>query len=229
MSEHKNENDLLDCVSAAHMDWLTYVGRRLLPEGYWGDRPSMRKQRLFLTFDDGPCPRTTPALLDLLAEEGVLATFFLLGKNVERYPDLAAQIAKAGHQIGNHTYDHLFLSALNSNQIEQQIAATNQAIKETTGSQTTLFRPPYGILDPRGAACLKEQSMQPVYWGVVSGDWLPIGASRVIRRTLNRVRHESLIVLHESKAISQQTIMATREIISRTKEQGYEFHPIGLE
>jgi peptidoglycan-N-acetylglucosamine deacetylase len=177
---------------------------------------------LYLTFDDGPDPRTTPYLLELLEESGVSATFFLIGENVERYPELVQQIYDRGHLVANHTYSHSWMPTLRVNQIEREINITNQRIEEVTGVKPHLFRPPYGIMDKRAGDCLREQGMTPVYWGSAPEDWSVPGTQRVIRRVMAKVSDGTVIVLHEGKFLGKQTIQAAKEIIYRCKHMGYE-------
>jgi len=226
--EH-NQIDMADSLCLIKMDWLTFLSKRILPHGYWGapGANAVDKERhLHLTFDDGPIPETTPALLDLLDEEQVKATFFILGKRAQRYPELVAEIARRGHSLGNHSFNHLFMPTMSTKKIEHEIAATNQSIKDATGSEPVLFRPPFGLIDHRAAAYLKERKMKIVYWGAVSEDWQGIGEKRVISRTMERLGHGASIVLHEGRSIAKQTLSATREIIKRSKSKGFRFEDI---
>jgi peptidoglycan/xylan/chitin deacetylase (PgdA/CDA1 family) len=232
MSNHDSDKvDLQDSFHLFKMDWLTILSKRVLPHGYWGPlgtTTAERERHLHLTFDDGPIPETTPALLDLLDEEQVKATFFILGCRAQRYPELVAEIAKRGHTIGNHSFNHLFMPTMSTKKIQHEIDATNQSIKDATGSEPLLFRPPFGLIDHRAASYLKERKMKTVYWSAVSEDWHGIGERRVISRTMQRLAHGALIVLHEGRAISKQTLNASREIIKRSKTKGFRFEQINL-
>lgn len=226
-----HQTDWQDHLCLVKMDWLTMFAKQILPHGYWGHpKPSAPEQEhLYLTFDDGPHPDTTRALLDLLDQEQVKATFFVLGSRAQAYPELICEIARRGHCIGNHSFNHQFLPSLSTRGIEREIANTNESIKQATGNEPTLFRPPYGLIDSRASRMVQERNMKTVYWGAVSEDWLAIGDSRVIGRTMSRVKHGSLIVLHEGKRIAKQTLSATREIIKQSKRKGYRFKTIALE
>jgi len=220
-----------DDLSVARMGLLTRLGRDHLPEGYWGDAAAVAgggesARRLYLTLDDGPCPHTTPWLLEALAEAGVTATFFLVGAQAARHEHLVEKIAAAGHAIGNHSWNHWFLPMLTTGRLEGEIDRTNSVISAVTGCQPLLFRPPYGIIDRRAAACLRERGMQPVYWGAVPEDWDSPGADRVVDRVMRQVDHGSMIVLHEQRPLAEQTIAAAKEIICRGKELGFEFLPV---
>lgn len=227
-------DELSDLVSVTKIDLLTRLGKQILPEGYWGgageDEPENSAQEpvVYLTFDDGPDPRTTPYLLELLEEEGIKATFFLIGCQVSRHPDLVAQIAGKGHILGNHSYNHCFMPLLPGRDLEKEIALTNDRIEEISGSAPVLFRPPFGLMDNRAADCLKERGMKAVYWGPAPEDWSSPGSHRVIRRVMWRVQHGSLIVLHEGRLLGNQTRTAAKEIIYRCKNLGYRLEKVEL-
>jgi len=215
----------LDWMSVHKMDFMTMLLRGILPRGFWGDRhahniaahPRPSESRVYLTFDDGPSAHTTPWLLEMLEKEGIQATFFLIGQEAERNPDLVQAINRAGHTIGNHSYKHLFMPGLNDKQIEREVERSNRIIEDITGAQPRIFRPPYGFMDHRTARVLKERSMHPVYWTQAPEDWSIPGAHRVVRRLLMRLKAGNLIVLHEGRDLKNQTLSAAKEIIYRCK------------
>jgi peptidoglycan/xylan/chitin deacetylase (PgdA/CDA1 family) len=211
-----------DSLSLVTFDWLAALGRGVLPAGYWGEEDGAEKA-LYLTFDDGPCPHTSPRLLELLEEEEVPATFFQIGANIERLAHLIRPEDWRRHSIGSHSFSHQYFPLLKTNQIEQEIVSTNALIEKAFGVKPALFRAPYGILDQRAADFLKDCDMRIIYWGAVPQDWLPLGAARVSERVTRRLAPGKIIVLHEGKAIAEQTISSTREIIKRAKAQGFEF------
>jgi peptidoglycan-N-acetylglucosamine deacetylase len=220
-------DEVWDRLTVHKIDLAAHLGRRVMPEGFWHghdhDEPSV-----YLTFDDGPNPETTPRLLELLSERGVHATFFLVGANCERYPHLVEDMYKAGHHLGNHSFSHSLMPMLKASQIEAEIVRTNEVIEQITGQRPTIFRAPYGIMDDRTARCLKEQEMSPVYWGNVPEDWSNPGSHRVIRRVMWRVADGSLIVLHEGSYLAVQTLHAAKEIIYRCKSLGYQFAKVKI-
>ncbi|HEY9784117.1 MAG TPA: polysaccharide deacetylase family protein [Candidatus Obscuribacterales bacterium] len=232
--EHNHYTRLEDLISCLKMHSLTQLGRFLLPDGLWhckddvyyDEEQHQTNDTLFLTFDDGPNPKTTPYLLEMFEEENIKATFFLVGREVERHSQLVREISDAGHVIGNHSQTHLFIPALSVRKLESEIQRPNHMIEEITGRAPTLFRPPFGIIDKRGADCLKERGMTPVYWGPVPEDWQKIGACRVVHRVMRQLTPGALIVLHELDWNSAQTIKATREIVKRMKHAGYRFSGI---
>jgi peptidoglycan/xylan/chitin deacetylase (PgdA/CDA1 family) len=208
----KKSINIGDEISHFRMQWLTGLGRCILPAGYWGNETSTQEistinggsseqNTLYLTFDDGPNPATTKDLLLLLE----------------------AEVADKGHTIGNHSLNHNFMPSMPTRMIEREIMHTNTLLEKATGRKPKLFRPPYGMIDKRGAACLKELDMRIVYWGAVPEDWQGVGAERVVERVCRKLTDGTLIVLHEGTHIASQTIEATREIIARGKAKGYSF------
>jgi len=207
------------------MDRITALARKNLPDGFWGDQalPEGGYKQVYLTFDDGPDPHTTPWLLELLEEAGVKATFFLIGSHVARHEHLVEKIHRGGHTIGNHSFNHYLMPVLTVAAAESEIDRTNRLISDITGSAPKIFRPPYGVIDQRGADCLRERDMKPVYWGAVPEDWSAPGADRVVNRVLKRLSPGTLVVLHEHRLLRNQTLQAAKQIICKGKELGYDF------
>jgi peptidoglycan-N-acetylglucosamine deacetylase len=226
----------LDWFSVHKMDVMTVFLRGVLPQGFWGDgysgniacHPCPSASRVYLTFDDGPSPATTPWLLEMLEKEGIQASFFLIGRQAESNAELVRDIHRAGHSIGNHSYRHLFMPGLASKEIENEIERTNRIIKEITGEPPRIFRPPYGFMDRRAARVLFENSMHPVYWSQAPEDWSIPGAHRVVRRLLMRLKPGNLIVLHEGRYLKEQTLAAAKEIIYRCKSSAYDLEKVQL-
>lgn len=212
-----------DELSVKRMRWLTRLLRGRLPAGFWGGDIESGEREVYLTFDDGPDPASTPWLLELLASHGVVATFFLIGSQATRNEDLVQEICRAGHSIGNHSWNHWPLPVLPVSRLETEIDRTNRLLAEITGVSPSLFRAPYGILDARAAACLRERDMQAVYWGAVPEDWQAPGAEAVVRRVMRHLDEESVIVLHEQSLLARQTVAAAKEIICKASEMGLKF------
>jgi peptidoglycan/xylan/chitin deacetylase (PgdA/CDA1 family) len=226
----QSADELLCRVSNGKVELVTGISKRLLPEGLWGHAPdhSAPDPTVYLTFDDGPHPATTPALLDLLDRMQTKATFFLVGSECEKYPHLVERIHQAGHTLGNHSYSHVWLPMLATSKLEEEIVRTNEIIEDITGTRPHVFRPPFGFMDQRAAKCLKEQDMTPVYWGIAPEDWQTPGAHRIIRRVMWKIADGTLIVLHEGSHLADQTITAASEIIAKTRLLGYQFAKVNL-
>lgn len=214
---------MLNALHDIRLKMATPIMRLALPRGYWHNSNSSACN---LTFDDGPFPETTPALLEILAQNDVKATFFFCGRNIERFPNLVEMTSREGHEIGNHTYNHFSLLKIGNRKFEQELDQTNQLINDITGSTAKLFRPPYAIIDPIKARIVAERKMLLVYWGAFAEDWNPIGAKEVTRRIMAQIRPSSLIVLHESKHLRNQCLDSTNLILEKAKSRGVSFDTI---
>lgn len=173
-----------------------------------------------LTFDDGPHKTLTASLLDILAEEEVVATFYVVGRMVEQSPDLVSRMAEEGHEIGNHTWSHPDLRKLSAEKIRNEIARTSESIREATGSLPYSIRPPYGAVNDRVLKAIPEESAPVVMWTVDPHDWKKPGKSVVEERVVEKCRPGAIILLHD---IHEGSVLAVRSIIRRLKERGYRF------
>jgi peptidoglycan-N-acetylglucosamine deacetylase len=153
-----------------------------------------------LTFDDGPHPETTPRVLALLAQAGVKATFFVVGEKVERHPDVARAIARAGHTFGAHGHRHRRLYAfLSPTAVARDIDATVQAVERATGVRPRWFRPPVGQVSPRTAAGAKRAGLEIVVWSVRGLDGLAAtDPDRVVTRVERGLAPGAIILLHDA-------------------------------
>ncbi|MGI6091999.1 MAG: polysaccharide deacetylase family protein [Veillonellaceae bacterium] len=181
-----------------------------------------------LTFDDGPYPPYTEQILDILKEYQVPATFFVVGRNVEKHPELVLRIKQEGHQIGNHTYNHIDLLKADRNIMEREIDRTNKVITDITGHAPQIVRPPHGFRDPVVMEVMADRKLKVVEWSVMSRDWTNPGVEAIVNRTVSKVQNGSVILLHDgdgiaSKASRAQTVEATRLIIRELTAQGYKF------
>jgi len=183
---------------------------------------SRESRRVALTFDDGPDPARTPALLDALAELGAPATFFLLGSQVEQHPELAARIAREGHEIGNHTYSHRYLPLARGASVEGELAAADSAIRRATGIVPTLARPPYGGRSPWTVRAFARAGKRVVLWDVNSFDWKGAPADDVARRVLDLARPGSIVLMHEAREGGEVTIDAVRMLVPALRARGLE-------
>lgn len=200
--------------------------RVLAPSVYHGDRS---KPRIALTFDDGPS-ESTPALLEILAEHSVRATFFMCGKNVRRLPQVARQVAVAGHEIGNHTDSHLRLSFKAAEHIFGEIALAQETIRQVTGNTPTLFRAPYGVRWFGLKSAQSRLSLMGVMWTVIGHDW-EWPAGRISRLVLSRAANGSILCLHDGRTIQRApdirpTLDAVAYVIPILKERGFEFETV---
>lgn len=181
---------------------------------------SSQDKNIALTFDDGPNPKYTPQVLKILEQNKVRATFFLIGKHAQRYPELVKQIHLAGHEIGNHTYSHVMLTKVPSVKIKLEVEKTRDIVQELTGKNTVLFRPPWGVFDGRSLAELAQRKFDTVLWSVDSRDWSRPGVAVIKQNILSTVRNGSIILCHDDH---DQIVTALPDIIKSLEEQGYQF------
>jgi len=194
------------------VDWIM----RTDPHGD-RDRP-----RVALTFDDGPHPVHTARLLDALAELAVPATFFVVGKDVDKNPALVARIARDGHELGNHTYCHRYLPLARSRSVEHELRATDQAIVRAAGVVPSVARPPWGGRSPRNVRVFQRLRKRVVLWDVNSFDWKGKPAREVVDRVLDRARAGSIVLMHEARDGGETTIEAVRMLVPALRARGFE-------
>lgn len=198
-----------------------YVTQRV----FW--RAQTREKIIALSFDDGPNPRFTPELLDILKKFSVSATFFLIGRYVEKAPEIAQQIVAGGHEVGNHTFSHKMLPFLEDHEIREEISTTHRILAKVTGRVPSLLRPPMGMFSKRTVSIAEEWGYRTVIGDVYPRDPHMPGTSRIIRRVLKRSRPGSLIILHDGGNTRHfdrsQTLRSVEAIIPKLKNAGYRF------
>lgn len=173
-----------------------------------------------LTFDDGPDPRWTPRVLDLLREHGVQATFFLIGSRAERHPELVRRIAAEGHSIGIHTWEHRAGFPLSgSSAMTADILRCRASLEAVAGVKTHLFRPPFGVTNPMVARAVKRTQSRCVGWSIRSLDTL-VRRSRqaVARRIRRRLGHGKVILLHDDRPGADRLLAL---VLGDLKRSGY--------
>lgn len=174
-----------------------------------------------LTFDDGPHGTLTPKLLDILRVQGVRATFFVLGENVERYPDIARRIVAEGHEIANHSWDHPSLPRVSAERLDRELRRTTEIIEKTTGQKVTMMRPTYGALNDRvEKSLLEDYKLDVILWSVDPRDWKRPGADVVTRRMVGGAHPGAILLAHD---IHPGTIAAMPDTIAQLKAKGYSF------
>jgi peptidoglycan/xylan/chitin deacetylase (PgdA/CDA1 family) len=174
-------------------------------------------KKVAITFDDGPNPAHTERLLDGLKERNVTATFFLIGSEVTEYPEIVKRMSEEGHLIGNHTYEHVDLCGVDEAQVKWQVEQTNDAIYEVTGERPVYIRPPYGSWS---RSMEEATGMLEVLWTVDPRDWDCDDTGELIRRVLEQVENDSIILFHDASASSVDAALSVIDILT---ERGYEF------
>jgi len=189
-------------------------------------------KRICLTFDDGPVSPSTERILDILRAHAVSATFFLCGKRVEKNPDLMRRIAAEGHEIGNHTYSHLFLYFKSRRRMAQEIDRTQECIEKVLGRRPTFFRPPYGARWFGLVPTLRERELNMVMWSATGYDWKKDTAG-IVAAALKELRPGAILLLHDglesndpNRVDRSRTIEALPQIISQVRARGYTFVPL---
>jgi peptidoglycan-N-acetylglucosamine deacetylase len=198
----------------------------LAPSVYRGVRS---RRAVALTFDDGPS-ESTPALLELLAEHNIRATFFMCGKNVRRCPAIARQVAAQGHEIGNHTDSHPRLDFHGPEFIYRELALAQEAIHLNTGAHPRLFRAPYGVRWFGLRSAQQRLALTGVMWTVIGNDWR-WPAHRISRLLIRRASNGAIICLHDGRTIERApnirvTIEAVELSIPALKERGFQFETV---
>ncbi len=183
-------------------------------------RGNPARKEIALTFDDGPHPDYTPRLLELLAREKVPATFFVIGKMVDKHPELVQREAAEGHQVANHTYDHIRLVGLPQRQAQSEIIRGSDAIARAIGKPTRYYRPPGGEYDATVIAATKAAGSTMVLWTDDPGDYADPGADTIASRTIKTASNGAILLLHDG---AKQTLPVLPEIIRTLKAQGYVF------
>jgi len=183
-----------------------------------------------LTFDDGPSPIWTPQILDALKESGVKATFFMLGRHVEEYPEIARRVKDEGHDIGNHSYKHPNLLFYNKYQLKDEILKAEEVIKTATGVTTKYFRPPKAWLSKREKKKIKEMGYEVILWSLNSKDWVTFDDKYIIRYLVKNVRPGDIILFHDSGGAfsveggdRHETVLTIPRLVEKLKEKGYRF------
>jgi len=177
-----------------------------------------------LTFDDGPWPQMTSRVLDVLKKNNVKATFFVVGKQVEQNPNLLIQIVHDGHAVGNHTWSHQYFQYSES-AAASELDKTSTLIYDLTGTKTSLFRPPAGILTNGLVTSANQKNYATVMWSVDSKDWRYYRNSpqALIDSVLKEAKPGAIVLLHDGGGDRSTTIEALPKIITELKKRGYDF------
>ncbi len=180
----------------------------------------------YLTFDDGPHPTWTPRVLEVLSRYGVRATFFVLGQNVEAYPDLAARLAEAGHDPENHTFDHASLDKVDRETFIAEVQDTDRAIHEAVGERAdpiACLRPPYGAVGTETRALAAELGKALTLWNVDPQDWRRPGAEQIAEHLLAHARPGAILLMHDGGGERSQTVEALDRVLAELTARGYTF------
>ena len=194
--------------------------RMLFPETVW--RIHSKPRTVYLTFDDGPIPEVTPWVLDTLDRYGIKATFFCVGENVKRNPNLFAEVLRRGHSVGNHTMNHMQGARVSTKVYLHNVFTANELI------HTTLFRPPHGLLRWAQSKVLRNR-FGIIMYDLVSHDYSrKLTGEQVLDNVKRNVRNGSIIVFHDSLKAEKNMKYALPRAIEWLREQGYNFDKISM-
>lgn len=180
-------------------------------------------KRIALTFDDGPHPRNTPKILDILDKYGIKATFFLIGVNAKNYPEALKMVIDKGHEIGNHTYSHKPLKSKSKDEIYKEIMDTEREIAKSGSFSTSLIRPPCGLYDNTLVEIAIENDYKIVLWNIDTKDWAHTSSSDIFAKVVNNVRGGDIVLFHDYISGENNTVEALNLIIPKLISLGYEF------
>lgn len=214
---------LVVVLTAAVVLWNVSSSRTFQFFGELVARVETTEKVVALTFDDGPHPAGGQYVLDTLAAEQVPATFFLMGRDLETYPDLGRKIADAGHEIGNHTYNHQRMVGVLPGTVAKEVEDTDAQIRKTGYRGEIHFRPPNGKKLFALPHYLSERHRKTIMWDVEPDSAGAPTAQQIERETLERTRPGSIILLHPMYAGRDQTRQALKPIIAQLKQRGFRF------
>lgn len=177
-----------------------------------------------LTFDDGPNPKYTPQILDILKENNAKATFFVIGSRAQKYPALVQREVQEGHELANHTQTHP-IKTLSTDDLQREVTEAQQAIFEASGVAPHVFRPPGGLYNEAVVKASKEAGCQVVMWtwSQDTRDWSQPGAKKIADNVLSNARNGDIVLLHDHGKDRSQTVEALKQIVPELKQQGYRF------
>ncbi len=185
--------------------------------GVINEKEDLDTLKIALTFDDGPHPYYTEQLLDGLKERGAKASFFVMGKQAEAYPELVLRMHEEGHLVGNHTYSHIQLGKNNRETFKEELVKTNELLTGITGEEPQYVRPPYGSWDKSFET---ELMMIPVLWTIDPMDWCSSDVNGIVSKVTKKAQENAVILMHDEY---KSTVTAALEIVDILQKQGYEF------
>lgn len=208
---------------------VLYPRSRLFGPNRW--RLGTRERVVALTFDDGPHPEVTPRLLDLLRDLGVRATFFVIGRQAARHPEILRRMAAEGHTVGNHTQEHSYLFwALPPARVGREISLAQRAIESASGAACRHFRAPVGLKSPFQGPALRRAGLQQVSWELRFVDHARADPARLARRLRRRLRPGSVVLLHDGRdrdpAGNPAVLEALPGLLSALRSLGYRCEPL---
>ena len=194
----------------------------LFPQILWQDANA--KDKIFLTFDDGPDPIFTPQILAILEKEQTRASFFVVGQRAQQYPEVIQQMNQSGHAIGIHSFEHKRLFYQSKAFIRQQLKKSKFIVEQIIDKPVRYFRPPYGIFSPRLIQVCQEFDLKLVLWSVMSYDFDEHVSDKFILKLIEtKTSGGDIIVFHDGHIKSERTVKISSPVIKILKEKGLKF------
>lgn len=193
------------------------------PQGTGADEAGEEK-RIALTFDDGPDLKWTPQILEILKERNIKATFFLVGKQAEAYPEMVQQIIDEGHLVGNHTWGHEKLTELNTKEVGHAIDRLSDLLFQITGQKISLFRAPYGAMSDKVQSVLDDKGYQLVGWTVDPRDWAGTSPDEMMNIVKKQAKPGGIVLMHSfggKNSDLSNTVEFLPQLIDYLQEEGY--------
>lgn len=201
------QDTVSETIQREYEDAIVYVESNLVVEA----------PKIALTFDDGPSAKFTPRLLDGLKERNVKATFFLIGENARKNPDIVKRMSEEGHLVGNHTYHHVEITKVSDEKAYEEIMSTNDVIFEITGKQTEYMRPPFGLWQKKLEMNL---DVFPVMWSIDPLDWTTGNVDEIVNKVVTQAQENDIILLHDCYGSS---VEAALQIVDILQKEGFQF------
>ena len=181
----------------------------------------LKGKECLLTFDDGPDPKHTAHILDILAKHNVKAMFFVIGQKVEQHPELVKRIVNEGHLIGNHSHTHNnFMSMFSKARLREELDTARNTIESVTNSKVEYFRPPIGYTNPKYAVVLRERKLKCIGWTLRSYDSVYTDSEKLLQRLISNIKPGNIVLLHDNLKVTSNTLDA---FISKAKANGIIF------
>ena len=189
--------------------------------------PAEQPKRIVLTFDDGPHPRQTKQILDVLDRYGIKATFFVIGVNVRNYPGIIEEVKARGHEIANHTQTHSHAAKLDAQALQSEIRGCEREVLAQTGERCKLFRPPEGVMSDNMRQVVKELGYTCVLWTLDTRDWAHTPPDEISDYIIQNAKNGDIILMHDYIGANSPTVKALETFIPVLLDQGFTFVTAG--
>lgn len=215
---------MLSMIGIEHVDAKMLMRKELEPTGYVTWEVPTNEKIMAITFDDGPDPTYTPQILKTLRQYNAEATFFMIGFRIQRNPYLIEQVLKEGHEIGNHTMNHLYARSATGQKLHNDILEGKRYLQKWV-DKPLLFRPPGGYINESVFTTATEAGYQIVLWSWHQDprDWSNPGKDKIVDHVLNNAKSGDIVLLHDGGGDRTQTVEALQEILPALQKQGYRF------